>query len=176
MARDRKWEREHRHPCKDCGTLISYNSKRCNPCAYKARSFPKNHCIDCGKLITPHHIHCNKCATLFKINHGTSGLKHFKKGNEHRFWKGGRLESHGYIVVLAPDHPHAGNYGYVYEHLLIWEQHNGKLPDNMHIHHLNGIKNDNRIENLVAINPSEHHKLHQAQAKRIREFEALFNM
>lgn len=32
--------------------------------------------------------------------------------------------------------------------------------ENMHVHHLNGNKFDNRLENLVYLTPSEHNKLH----------------
>ena len=38
-----------------------------------------------------------------------------------------------------------------YEHRYVWTQHNGPIPDDMHIHHINGIKTDNRIENLALV-------------------------
>ena len=37
------------------------------------------------------------------------------------------------------------------QHRYVWEQHNGPIPDGMQIHHINGIKNDNRIENLALV-------------------------
>lgn len=33
-------------------------------------------------------------------------------------------------------------------HRVVWELHNGPIPENMVIDHINGIRNDNRIENL----------------------------
>ena len=33
-------------------------------------------------------------------------------------------------------------------HNIIWEMHNGKVPDDMEIDHINHIRTDNRIENL----------------------------
>lgn len=36
----------------------------------------------------------------------------------------------------------------VKNHRIIWEMHNGKIPDGMEIDHINHIKTDNRIENL----------------------------
>lgn len=61
------------------------------------------------------------------------------------------------------------------EHRYIWEQtHKKKLPDNWVIHHLNGLKGDNRKENLLAMPKSNHHGHLVANAlkARIRELEA----
>ncbi len=67
-------------------------------------------------------------------------------------WKGGRIrDQHGYIMALAPDHP--SNVGttrrYVQEHRLVLEKEKGRfLRSDETVHHKNGIRDDNRIENL----------------------------
>lgn len=38
------------------------------------------------------------------------------------------------------------------EHRIIWELHNGTIPAGMQIDHINGIRDDNRIENLRLVN------------------------
>ena len=36
----------------------------------------------------------------------------------------------------------------MYEHRIVWEMHNGAIPEGMQVDHINGIRDDNRIENL----------------------------
>ena len=52
-------------------------------------------------------------------------------------------------------------------HRYVWEQEVGPIPKGCHIHHLNGDKSDNRIENLAILTASGHHRLHgQEQARK----------
>jgi len=82
----------------------------------------------------------------------------------------------GYIGILKPNHPRANTKGYVLEHILIWEEAHGKpLPEGWVIHHLNGIKDDNRPRNLIALPSKKHYLILQAKAKRIQELEAMLN-
>lgn len=52
-----------------------------------------------------------------------------------------------------------------YEHRIVWKKHFGEIPKGYHIHHINGDKLDNRIENLTLINGSEHCKKHSINNK-----------
>lgn len=67
-------------------------------------------------------------------------------------WQGGTRytgKNRAYIMQWAPDHPNATKDGYVMEHRLIMETHLGRyLTREEIVHHKNGIKHDNRIENL----------------------------
>lgn len=40
-------------------------------------------------------------------------------------------------------------------HVVVWEFFNGPVPDGKEIHHINGIRQDNRIQNLAAVTHSE---------------------
>jgi hypothetical protein len=65
-------------------------------------------------------------------------------------WKGGRTRHKaGYLMIWAPDHPRAGKSQYVFEHIIVMEQLLGRymLPEES-VHHRNGVKDDNRPENL----------------------------
>jgi len=82
----------------------------------------------------------------------------------------------GYTKVYQPDHPRADCTGYMLEHIFVWEQAHGKpLPKGWIIHHLNGIKDDNKVANLLAMPDRKHRRILMAKAKRIQELEALLN-
>ncbi len=87
-------------------------------------------------------------------------------------WKGGRKKKNGYLYIMKKEYPRSDRQGYVAEHILVWEKaHNRTLPNGYIIHHLNGIRDDNRIENLIALTSKQHHKLRIPYQKRIRELE-----
>jgi|GEM_PF-1629221 len=89
----------------------------------------------------------------------------------HYHYQGGTWKD-GYIRVYKPEYYRATSRGYVLEHILVWETyHNRRLPAGYLIHHLNGIKNDNRPSNLIAMKKNEH--VHQAEPfkKKILELE-----
>ena len=51
-------------------------------------------------------------------------------------------------------------------HRYVWEKEVGSIPNGFHVHHLNGDKSDNSIENLALINGSGHLRLHMQEAER----------
>lgn len=67
----------------------------------------------------------------------------------------------GYFYLRKPDHPFANSDGYIAEHRVVMEKHLGRyLYAGEAVHHINGNKADNRIENLKVLTHSEHTKLH----------------
>lgn len=107
----------------------------------------------------------------------------FKKGEHlgenHPRWKGGRYKlTIGYIAVLNRNHPKANKQGYVYEHILVLEKKLGRsLKKGEVSHHLNGIKDDNRPENLVAIQTSAIHTRNHLLGKKrpdIAKYEQIY--
>lgn len=94
-----------------------------------------------------------------------------KRGEKSAAWNGGiRTTGRGYRQVLMPGHPRADSSGYVMEHIVVWEKASGMpLPPNCCIHHLNGNKSDNRIENLCVMLHAAHTVFHHTGAKRSAE-------
>jgi len=90
-------------------------------------------------------------------------------GPNNYYWKGGRSkDKNGYVVVTEYDHPIRGK-SHMLEHRLVVENHlldtdpnhpaleNGMLSRKWVVHHKNGIKSDNRIENLEPLTRDRHH-------------------
>lgn len=97
-------------------------------------------------------------------------------GPLHHKWGGGRVKKRHYWVLREPEHPYA-NYGYVFEHRRVVELHlqqnepdhpglgpDGYLRRDWCVHHRNGDKEDNRLENLEPMPRSQHNSaLHYTQ-------------
>ena len=101
------------------------------------------------------------------------------KGKNNPNWRGGEhITTHGYRRVYKPEHPDAID-RYVLEHRLIWEETNKRsIPKGYVIHHFNGIRTDNRPENLFAISRKEHRAIEMGTIykKRIRELEEMIDI
>lgn len=81
-------------------------------------------------------------------------------------WKPRQILKSGYVKIYQ------GIRQYEYEHRLIWEEyHQKKLPDGWVVHHLNGIRGDNRPENLIAMPKGKHRDILPQMAQRIRKLE-----
>lgn len=109
-------------------------------------------------------------------------------GDLNASFKGQEIKTnHGYILSYVKDHPFPHDKSYktirVYQHRLVIEENADNFPDNFFViidgkkylkqeysvHHINGNKTDNRIENLQICTKAEHTTLHNSQKEILRD-------
>lgn len=80
-----------------------------------------------------------------------------------------RMSESGYVLVRLPDHPLVTpSTGYVLEHRMIaWDLGMFADPD-LHVHHINHVKTDNRPDNLWALSKADHRRIHNVEHRSAR--------
>jgi hypothetical protein len=132
-------------------------------------------CVDCGK-----HRFYNKGARppaelpkRCAICNGRWVAKSsgFRPGKDHPQWKGGvrRLQD-GYVMIRTDAVYPSGDPVFRPEHVVKAEQALGRpLKRSECVHHINGVREDNRNENLLICTYSYHSALHQRMARLYQE-------
>lgn len=128
-----------------------------------------------------HRYVCSGCNRVFYSSR--KGIKKCRPCHLQHIKAMPRLSGHkymgryGYIWASAPEHQ--SKYGrkrsFIQEHRLVMEQAlNRPLEPTEIVHHINGVKHDNRIQNLINTDRSNHERdtFVKVLQKRIRELEA----
>jgi len=104
-----------------------------------------------------------------KACHDKNIKDYLPRGSDASNWQGGKTKRRGYVWVrIEETNPffimhgvkkHKGrNWGYIMEHRLVMAQHLGRCLESWElVHHINGIKDDNRLENLKLVTSVKEH-------------------
>ena len=144
--------------CQMCGGTFTSKEAKAKFCSHACsnRARRKHHpkpCGRCGGMFTPKDAQSTFCSNACAGKARRSG----------RSWK----DPYGYIMRYEPEHPMASRRGRLFEHRWVMANHLGRplLPDEI-VHHRNGVKDDNRIDNLAVMTDAEHKLLHTAKRSR----------
>lgn len=139
-------------PCYQNDRNKKTRSIACNGCGRSGlihRNIPEKLCIKCDrkkKEDSDPTLAEKRRDYLMKYSRKKKGTdleapKRIKKGR----WK----TSQGYIMIWKPDHPNCDVNGCIREHTFVMTEKLGRpLKEGENVHHINGIRDDNRIENL----------------------------
>jgi hypothetical protein len=148
--------------CAECGIkkeiprwkINQHKGIFCSRACYEAHHRKSVVCKKCNKVFSVRMFDfkrgrnkfCSqKCAQIYMI------------GDKHGSWNGGtKINAYGYIMVWSKRDDR--KYQYIHRHCVVLEKQLGrKLKKTEIVHHINGIKNDNRIQNLMLFkNQSSH--------------------
>lgn len=164
-----------------------------NPPANRKPAAPRLACgCGCGELAAPGKRYVTghnskgrvqSPESRLKISRANAGEGHPSFGKRPANFVGRHVTADGYVLIHCPEHPFASS-KCVMQHRLVLEAHMREAdPESpfltevdgvkylarwVEVHHVNGIKDDNRVENLVAMTKRDHAKMHAHERRQAR--------
>ena len=108
-------------------------------------------CIGCGDDFVDPRKTAKYCSNMCNNSNNK------QCGEKHRRWRGGRCDTtRGYVLIRT------GYKKYKFEHIVLMEKKIKRklVPGVEVVHHINGVKNDNRLSNLIIMTRAQHASHH----------------
>ncbi len=143
--------------CKHCNTELKRSdykaqhffnvAKYCTRQCFEAATRKPKITIQCAV--------CNKTISCFPSNIKTYCSTPCSIAGQVEAKLGSKIRTKSGYILVKTHSPQSNNKGYEFEHRLVMQQHLGRVLDRSElVHHLNKIKDDNRIENLALVSHS----------------------
>lgn len=145
--------------CRICGKLI-VRQRNEDAGNFKRKTCCSKECRDKAQSITSKGI-TRSPKNLIKKGQRIGINTEFK-------WKKGKVVNvQGYEMEFIKDHPFKNATGYVLKHRLVMEKKIGRyLTENEVVHHIDGDRLNNDIDNLMLFASSGEHSKHHQQIKK----------
>ena len=125
-------------------------------------------CKVCNQEFRPKRREQVICSIVCRQKNNARGRSGQKTGPQSKQYKP-HLTKDGYLRMHSAKHPYANGRKAIHVHVMIMELSLGRaLLASECVHHINGIKTDNRIENLEVMMHSEHSREHNQTLTKAR--------
>jgi len=114
-------------------------------------------CVNCGK---------ERWVLFLRGKANRLRCRHCSYREHYKNFKGKYVTNDGYVAIYVDSNsifaPMCNSSGFVHEHRLVMARYLGRCLHSWEdVHHVNGILNDNRLDNLALLPKSVHGKLHR---------------
>jgi hypothetical protein len=166
-------------PCEQCGKPV-YQTARARRDGFG--KFCSRACLSASQAKPPTVKDCLRCGKEMRLKPSQAERMYCSKACDAqartkqplpRIYNGRPARVNGgYVFLWEPNHPNKTMRGWQAEHRLVAESMLGRyLTSEGQVHHVNGVKTDNRPENLQVLTAREHTWITQNEIREQRERE-----